>query len=37
MQFMPAIVFPQILLCGLFVARDAMAALAARDLGRDAA
>ncbi|HET7568919.1 MAG TPA: ABC transporter permease [Gaiellaceae bacterium] len=24
-QFMPAIVFPQILLCGLFVARDAMA------------
>jgi ABC-2 type transport system permease protein len=25
-QFMPAIVFPQILLCGLFVARDDMAA-----------
>jgi ABC-2 type transport system permease protein len=24
-QFMPAIVFPQLLLCGLFVARDAMA------------
>jgi ABC-2 type transport system permease protein len=24
-QFMPAVVFPQILLCGLFVARDAMA------------
>jgi ABC-2 type transport system permease protein len=24
-QFMPAIVFPQILLCGLFVARDEMA------------
>ena len=23
-QFMPAIVFPQLLLCGLFVARDAM-------------
>ena len=31
-QFMPAFVFPQILLCGLFVARDEMAALAARDL-----
>jgi ABC-2 type transport system permease protein len=26
-QFMPAIVFPQILLCGLFVARDEMARL----------
>jgi ABC-2 type transport system permease protein len=25
-QFMPAVVFPQILLCGLFVARDEMAA-----------
>jgi len=25
-QFMPALVFPQILLCGLFVSRDAMAA-----------
>jgi ABC-2 type transport system permease protein len=24
-QFMPAIVFPQLLLCGLFVARDQMA------------
>ena len=24
-QFMPAVVFPQILLCGLFVARDEMA------------
>jgi ABC-2 type transport system permease protein len=26
-QFMPAIVFPQMLLCGLFVARDSMASL----------
>lgn len=26
-QFMPALVFPQLLLCGLFVARDAMAPL----------
>jgi ABC-2 type transport system permease protein len=26
-QFMPAVVFPQFLLCGLFVARDDMAAL----------
>jgi ABC-2 type transport system permease protein len=26
-QFMPAIVFPQMLLCGLFVARDSMATL----------
>jgi ABC-2 type transport system permease protein len=25
-QFRPAVVFPQLLLCGLFVARDAMAA-----------
>jgi ABC-2 type transport system permease protein len=24
-QFMPALIFPQLLLCGLFVARDAMA------------
>jgi ABC-2 type transport system permease protein len=24
-QFMPAVVFPQLLLCGLFVPRDAMA------------
>jgi ABC-2 type transport system permease protein len=26
-QFMPALIFPQLLLCGLFVARDAMAPL----------
>ena len=26
-QFMPAIVFPQLLLCGLFVARDQMAGI----------
>ena len=26
-QFMPALIFPQLLLCGLFVARDEMAAL----------
>ena len=31
-QFMPAIVFPQLLLCGLFVARDEMAPSALRDL-----
>ena len=28
-QFMPALVFPQLLLCGLFVARDADGGLAA--------
>ena len=28
-QFMPALIFPQLLLCGLFVARDAMAPLLA--------
>jgi ABC-2 type transport system permease protein len=27
MQFMPALIFPQLLLCGLFVDRDAMAPL----------
>ena len=26
-QFMPALVFPQLLLCGLFVARDDMASV----------
>ena len=33
-QFMPAIVLPQMLLCGLFVARDEMADWLARALGR---
>ena len=36
-QFMPAVVFPQILLCGLFVARDEMATWLRVDLGRLAA
>ncbi len=36
-QFMPAIVLPQLLLCGLFVPRDEMATMAAVDLGRAAA
>ena len=31
-QFMPAIVFPQLLLCGLFVPRGAMAVPAAGDV-----
>ena len=33
-QFMPALIFPQLLLCGLFVARDAMAPLLERCPGR---
>ena len=32
-QFMPAIVLPQLLLCGLFVARDEMAGWLEGDLG----
>ena len=36
-QFMPALVIPQILLCGLFVPRDATAARARGDLRRAAA
>ena len=36
-QFMPAIVLPQLLLCGLFVARERDGRLARGDLGRAAA
>ena len=36
-QFMPAVVLPQLLLCGLFVARDRMAGAARGHLGRAAA